>query len=319
VERRAVSIDFAGALTLTIGLVVLLLAVLEGGHSFPWGSWQILALLGAAAGLLALFALAEGRAKDPMVPFRAFRIPVVAVSSVGNVAMGVSMYGLLSYVPLFAQGVQGQSASGASAVLTPMLLGWSVSALVSGRLYVRIGFRNTALLGATLLAAGSAPLVLLRPDSALLLMSATMGVCGLGFGALSPAFLLGPQSAVPWNLRGAVTSSVQFFRTMGGAIGVALLGAVMNSRLASGLPSGISAGEADQLVNALVNVDQRATLPAELVASLSLAMADGLRLVYLALLLMAVFGLAQVVVFARSPAPSRQETPGPEPAMELAG
>ena len=93
----------------------------------------------------------------------------------------------------------------------------------------------------------------------------------------------------------------------------------MNSRLASGLPSGVSASEADQLVNALVNVDQRATLPAELVASLSLAMADGLRLVYLALLLVAVFGLAHVVVFARSPAPSRQETPGPEPAMELAG
>src|SRR5439155_6161082 len=107
-ERRQVSVDLAGATTLTLGLVALLLAVLQGGTSYPWGSWQILGLLALALLFLALFVLAERRAPDPMVPFPAFKIRAVAVSSVGNLLMGVAMFGLTSYVPLFAQGVRGQ-------------------------------------------------------------------------------------------------------------------------------------------------------------------------------------------------------------------
>jgi hypothetical protein len=220
---------------------------------------------------------------------------------------------------LFAQGVRGDTAAGASAVLTPMLLGWASSALLSARLFVAIGFRRTAMLGTGLIALGTALLVLVGPATPLPLVMAAMAICGVGFGTSSPAFLIGPQSAVPWSLRGAVTSSVQFFRTIGGSLGVALLGAVLNSRLATGLPTGISADEADRLVNAIVNATERATLPPEIVQSLSLAMAAGLHLVYLALAAIAAVGLVQVVLFARAQTAPRQEARAPEPTMDLAG
>jgi EmrB/QacA subfamily drug resistance transporter len=305
VQRREVAVDYAGAATLTLGLIVLLLAVLEGGHAFAWDSWQVLALLGVAAGLFLAFALVERRAPDPVLPFSAMRLRAVAVSNAGNLLLGVCMFGLTSYVPLYAQAVQGQPPLGASAVLTPMQLCWSVAALLSGRLYVRAGFYRTALLGTGLIALGIAPLVLLSPDTPLVLASIGMGIAGVGFGNASVAFLLSPQSAVPWNLRGAVTSSTQFARTIGGSVGVALLGAILNARLSAAAldaagAAGIDSQDVNDLVSAMLNQTARAALPPDAVAALSLAMADALHWIYLALFALAALSLAQVALFGRS-------------------
>src|SRR5687767_6339289 len=199
VQRRRVQIDYAGATTLTLGLIALLLAALEGGNAFPWASWQIVSLLGATAVLFALFAIIERRAPDPVLPFAAFRLREVAVSNVGNVLFGVCMFGLASYVPLYVQGVRGESAAGAGAVLTPLQVAWSVTALLSGRLYVRIGFRATALLGVLCTAIGIAPLPFITAETPLPLVMVAMAMAGIGFGNASSAFLLAPQSAVPWN------------------------------------------------------------------------------------------------------------------------
>lgn len=302
VVRREVAIDYAGAATLTVGLVALLLAMLEGGHAFAWRSWPMAALLATSLGAFIAFGVVERRAKDPVVPFRAFRMRPVAVSSAGNLLMGVCSFGLTAYVPLFAQGVRGESAVGASAVLTPMLLGWSASALGSGRLYLWLGFRRAALLGTGLIALGIAPLAALRPDTPLLLASAGMGVTGIGLGITSPAFLLAPQSVVPWNLRGAITSSTQFFRTIGGSVGVALLGAALNNHLTGALAGagGATGRDVEDLASAVLNTAARAALPPEVVQALTVALADGLRQTYLALLGLALLGLLQVAVFARS-------------------
>ena len=211
--------------------------------------------------LFALFVAIERRAPDPVLPFSAFRLRPVAVSNVGNMLLGVTLYGLTSFLPLFAQGVQGESAAGASAVLTPLLVGWSLAALGSGRLYLRFGFRATAALGTALIALGVSPLVLVGPQTPLLAVAVPMGIAGVGLGIASPAFLLAPQSAVPWHLRGAVTSSTQFARTIGGSLGVALLGALLNARLVAalsgvpglpGAPDVASGSGPDALVSALL-------------------------------------------------------------------
>ena len=303
VQRRTVQIDYAGAITLTLGLIALLLAALEGGNAFPWTSWQMATLLGATVVLFALFAVVERRAADPVLPFAAFRLREVAVSNVGNVLFGVCMFGLSSYVPLYVQGVRGESAAGAGAVLTPQMVAWSVMALLSGRLYVRIGYRATALLGVVCIALGIAPLTLITAETPLPLVMVGMALAGVGFGNASTAFLLAPQSAVPWNLRGAVTSSTQFARTIGGAVGVALLGASLNARLAQEVGSGrlaLPAGqEAEALVSALLTPVSRAALPPEVAADLSAAMGDGLHRIYLALLVVALLGIANVLLFAR--------------------
>lgn len=313
VTRRAATIDYAGTATLSLGLVALLLVVL-GGREVAWGSWQSVALLVAAGALFLAFALIERRAADPVLPFGAFRLRIVAVSNTGNVLIGVCLFGLTSYVPLFAQGVRGETSAGASAVLTPLLLGWSLAALLSGRLYVRTGFRATALAGTGLIAAGTAPLALLGPDTPLILASVPMGVTGIGLGIASPAFLLGPQSAVPWNMRGAVTSSTQFCRSIGGAVGVALLGALLNAQLRSAGVDRLAqaAGkDVESLVSATLNVAARASLPPQVVAELSLALAGGLQRVYFAIFSLAVLGLVQVALFSRSGEARRSQQPHP--------
>ncbi|HVG95445.1 MAG TPA: MDR family MFS transporter [Chloroflexota bacterium] len=303
VHPRRVAVDYAGAITLTLGLMAALLALLEGGRAIPLDSLAFAALVAVAVLLLGLFAYVERRAPDPVLPFSAFRLRVVAVSNVGNMLIGVTLYGLTSYLPLFAQGVQGASAAGASAVLTPLLVGWSLAALLSGRLYLRAGFRTTAILGTGLIALGTAPLLLIGAGTPLLAIAAPMAITGAGLGIASPAFLLAPQSAVPWNLRGAVTSSTQFSRTIAGSLGVALLGALLNARLAAtlpDLPALPSGGTAEDLVSAVLNPVTRAALPAEMVQALSTALAGSLHAVYLGLFLVALAGLAMVLLFARS-------------------
>jgi EmrB/QacA subfamily drug resistance transporter len=313
VDRRRVSVDYLGALTLTLGLVAALLAVLEGGKAWPWSAWQSLGLFGAAALLLVAFSVVERRVPDPMIPFRAFRIGAVAVSSVGNLLVGVCMFGLMSFVPLYAQGVQGQGAGGASAVLIPMLLGWSMMALGSGKLFVTLGFRLSSLIGTALIAAGTAPLILVTPASPLLLIGACMAVAGFGFGLSSTSFILAPQAAVPWGLRGAITSSTQFFRTIGGAVGVSLLGAVLNAQLTARVPAEQLTQDLDTLVSSLLNPESRAALPADLAANLSLGMADGLHLIYLAVFAIAAVGLLQVAFFAQGPEPAIVQHEASEP------
>jgi EmrB/QacA subfamily drug resistance transporter len=321
VRRRAVAIDYAGAAALTLGLGAALLAVLEGGRAIPLDSGAFAALAGGAVLLLALFAVVERRAADPVLPFRAFRLRTVALSNAGNLLIGIVLFGLTSYVPLFAQGVKGESAAGASAVLTPLLVCWSLAALLSGRLFLRLGFRAAAGAGTALIALGTAPLALVGPATPLVLVGAPMGVIGIGLGVASTVFLLAPQAAVPWQLRGAITSSTQFARTIGGAVGVALLGALLNARLATGVPAavraaGAAAGAAppgqgtEDLISAVLNPQTRQGLPPEMVQTLSGALAGALHSVYLAVLLLALAGLAQALLFARAGGRLR---PGPAP------
>jgi hypothetical protein len=304
VRRRRAAVDYAGAVTLTLGLIAALLAVLEGGRSIPFDSWLFSLLVGSAVLLFALFVAVERRAPDPVLPFCAFRLRPVAVSNAGNMLLGVTLYGLTSFLPLFAQGVRGESAAGASAVLTPLLVGWSLAALGSGRLYLRFGFRATAALGTALIALGVSPLVLVGPQTPLLAVAVPMGIAGVGLGTASPAFLLAPQSAVPWHLRGAVTSSTQFARTIGGSLGVALLGALLNARLGAALAGAPGASAAatgsgpDALVSALLQPATRAALPPEMVQVLSAVLAGALHAVYVALALLALVGLGQVLLFA---------------------
>jgi hypothetical protein len=319
VRPRRVAVDYAGAITLTLGLVAALLAVLEGGRAIPLDSLAFGALVTLAVLLLGLFAYVERRAPDPVLPFSAFRLRVVAVSNAGNMLIGVTLYGLTSYLPLFAQGVQGESAAGASAVLTPLLVGWSLAALLSGRLYLRAGFRATAILGTGLIALGTAPLLLVQAGTPLVAIAVPMALTGAGLGIASPAFLLAPQSAVPWHLRGAVTSSTQFSRTIAGSLGVALLGALLNAGLAASLPDlsalgaagGAAAGAAEDLVSAVLNPATRAALPAEMVQGVTDALAGSLHTVYLAIFLVSLAGLGLVLLFARSG--GRLEVPAAAP------
>jgi EmrB/QacA subfamily drug resistance transporter len=292
VDHRLVHIDYAGAGVLSAGLLILLLVSLEGGRSLPWGSPAMLALLAVSLALLSAFLPIEQRAKDPLVPLSLFKLPVVAVASVCNLLQGSLLFALTAYVPLYVQGVRGESAAGAGAVLTPLLLGWSLSGWAGPRVLLLFGFRPTALLGTGLVLAGSLPLLVMNAATPGLLVLASMLLLGVGFGPSMTAFVVAVQEAVSWELRGVATSSMQLFRSLGGTVVVALLGALLNSGLRTALPdSTVDSG-------ALLNPAARESVSPETTTMLQSGLADALHPVFIVLTLLAALGFGVVLRYA---------------------
>jgi EmrB/QacA subfamily drug resistance transporter len=245
VDRRRPRIDHAGAATLTVALTLLVLGLLEGGQAWAWGSPQGIAVLVAGAVLLGLFVVIERRAVDPVVPLRLLRNRLLVATNLASACVGAVLLGLTSYVPTFAQDVLGTGPLVAGFALAALTLGWPISASLSGRVYLRIGIRSTALVGAAIVVLGSALLLLLDGSSSVLQVGATAFVIGLGMGFTAAPTLIAAQSAVQWHERGVVTGLNMFFRSAGSAVGVAVFGAVVNATLGgSGVESDRVAPEA---------------------------------------------------------------------------
>jgi MFS family permease len=202
------------------------------------------------------------------------------------------------------QGVQFGTAGDAAKALGAVSVAWTLAAFASPRLLIRFGFRPVAVVGMLLIAVGTACLVLYRRDTPIWLMVINLYVTGTGLGLASNACLLAAQDAVGWERRGVVTASVQFSRTMGGTLGIASLGAILNAHLA---PTLSAVGGAD--VSALLSPDTRGSLTADAIATVQAALASGLREVYLIIALVAACG----VVFACF-LPGRRRVAQPAPA-----
>jgi EmrB/QacA subfamily drug resistance transporter len=228
IEPRKVSLDIAGSLLLMGGLTALLLAMTQGTEGAGWTSPLVLGLLVLSVVTLIGFIVVERRAPDPVLPLSLFELRVMSVSSAANFLSGAVLFGVTSYVPLFVQGARGEGAAGAGAVLTPMLVTWSMSGFVGPRLLLRFGFRAVAIGATALIALGSAGLVLAGLDAPPMVLYVSMAVMGFGFGPSTAAFMMVLQEAVPWSQRGVATSSGQLFRSLGGTVGVALLGSILH-------------------------------------------------------------------------------------------
>src|SRR5215213_1021422 len=225
-DRRERSQDYLGTVLLAGGLVAVLLALLGGGLSVA-----TLALFLGGLIVLSLFVMVERRAADPVVPLDLFSERIIAVSALGNVAMGGVLLGVSVYVPLFVQGALGGTAITAGAAVASLSIGWPVGSFVGGRLLLLTGYRTTLLLGSALIALGSALCVPMDSGTSLSYVVLAVVVIGLGLGFSSTSYLASVQNAVPWRRRGVATSSVVFFRTVGGSIGVAVMGAFLNASL----------------------------------------------------------------------------------------
>ena len=213
-ERRERSMDYLGTALLTGGLVAVLLALLGGGGAGEL-SVAALGLFFGGLAVLALFVLVERRAEDPVVPLDLFSERIIAVSALGNVAMGGVLLGVAVYVPLFVQGALGGTAITAGAAVASLSIGWPVGSFVGGRLLLLTGYRATLLLGSALIAIGSALCVPMDSGTSLSYVVFAVVVIGLGLGFSSTSYLVSVQNAVPWRRRGVATSSVVFFRTVG--------------------------------------------------------------------------------------------------------
>ncbi|GAA3394806.1 MFS transporter [Streptomyces roseoviridis] len=236
--RPRVSVDWAGALAIFATGTLLLTALVQGGVAWPWLSAPSLGLFGGAAALAALTVLIERRAAEPIIPGWVWRRRTIAAVNLALGALGLLMVAPTVFLPTYAQAVLGLGPVAAGFVLSAMTLSWPVTAALSNRVYTRIGFRQTALLGM-----GLALLVLLafpllpfpgEPWQPALLMLLLGGA--LGFFQLP--LIVGVQSTVPYEERGTTTASVLFVRQVGQSVGAALFGAVANGVLAARLGDG---------------------------------------------------------------------------------
>lgn len=236
-DRGRPVIDYKGSVLLTLGLTLLVLGVLEGGQAWGWASPASVVILGLGAVLLVWFGFVERTAAEPVLPLWIFRRRLLVTSGQLSVGIGAILLALSSYVPTFAQEVLGAGPLVAGLALAALTLGWPVSASQAGRLYLRFGFRICALIGTTLVFAGSALLLLLGRDSSVLEVAAFCLIIGLGMGLTASPTLIAAQSSVGWAERGVVTANNIFLRSLGSAVGVAVFGAVANAILGSGAPT----------------------------------------------------------------------------------
>jgi EmrB/QacA subfamily drug resistance transporter len=239
-HRRRAVMDYAGLGLFTVGVTALLVSVMEAGRSVAWARPEIVAPLVVAAVALGLFVPVERRAAEPIVPLQLFRNRVVMAAAVTGFLTGTAMFGAISFVPLFMQAVVGTTATGAGFVLTPFVLGWIALSVVSARAVLKLGYRRVVIAGMTCLL--GAFFLMSRWDPTLTQGAAMAHVllAGIGMGMNMVPMLIAVQSAVPRADLGAATSMTQFFRTIGGAIGLSLMGAVMTQGLGAGQPMAVA-------------------------------------------------------------------------------
>jgi EmrB/QacA subfamily drug resistance transporter len=235
-RRQPHRLDLLGAAALVAGTVPLLLAFSWGGDEYPWASAPIVGMLAWAVACLAAFVVIETRADEPIINPAFFRNSTFTVSVAASFLVSVGMFSVVIYLPLFVQGVLGDSATGSGLLLTPMLLAFIGSSILSGQILSRTGrYRAMALIGFCAAAAGLWLLSRMGPGTPRALLVGSLVTGGLGIGLVMSPLLVVVQNAFPASLLGQVTASLQFFRSIGGAIGISVLGSLLSSRFQGAL------------------------------------------------------------------------------------
>jgi EmrB/QacA subfamily drug resistance transporter len=286
VERRPHRLDWRGGVLLTLGIVLLLFSVAEGGQLFGWTSPLLLGLIAASVALLAAFVVVEGRAAEPLVDLGLLRDPVIGAGLAVGTLAGVVMFGLTTYVPPMVQGVHGGSPVEAGAAVAAMSIGWPIGSVVGGRALLRFGSRAVVLVGCVLLVVGTALISQLGRFGDLWFAMLGSAVTGLGMGLSSTTILVVIQGAVSWQQRGVATGLVQFSRTIGGAVGVGMMGGILT----------LFVGAAS---SAILDPTRGAGGGSPALDAARLSLADGLGWIYRILLASAI--LALVVAVRRVP------------------
>ena len=277
-RRRGARIDYAGSVVLTAAVTCIVLFTTWGGTEHPWSSPTILGLIGASVVLLGALAVIARRAPEPVVPVHLFARRNFNVATSVSFIIGVSMFGAISFLPLFLQVVNGASATNSGLLLLPLMLGLLIASVASGQFITRTGRYKVFPITGTAIATGAMYLLsTMGPDTSQGTVTGYMVMLGAGIGLSMQTLILATQNSVPLADLGAATSSVNFFRSMGGSIGVAVFGALFNNFLSeriSGLT--VAVGEASGFSPESVR-----NLPPAALGQVVTAFADSLTRVFL--------------------------------------
>jgi MFS family permease len=257
ITPRHRNVDILGALLLAAAMTSLVLGVLGGGQTWAWDSVPSISAFAAGTVLLATFVLAERRAAEPILPLWVFSRRLLCATTIVALGVGAILMGLTSYVPTYLEGSLHIRPIVAGLALAALTIGWPATASVAGKLYLRWGFKRTAVAGAALVIVGAAVLAATSHRPSVAVVATVCFVIGGGMGLLAVPTLIAAQSSVGWEERGVVTGNNMFARSLGSAVGVAIFGAIANSIFGAGDirsvgPVAIQAGAAAVFIGVLV-------------------------------------------------------------------
>ena len=227
------SLDYRGIVLLVATVVPALLAFSWAGSRYEWDSPQIIGIFVWSGIALAAFTYFELRTDEPLLPMQLFRNRIFLVSAIVTFLMGIAMFGALSYIPLFVQGVIGSSATNSGLVTMPMMIAMAISSAITGQIMSRMGhYRLLGVTGLAIMAGGVFMLAQMDVTTTSFEARRNMVVMGIGLGMSLPLFMLAVQNAVEHRVMGVATSTMQFLRSVGGTMGVAVMGSLISGRLA---------------------------------------------------------------------------------------
>ncbi|MFD0354559.1 MDR family MFS transporter [Streptomyces sp. NPDC127110] len=242
VVRRDVKVDWLGAFLISGAVSLLLIWVTQAGDSYDWISWTTLAMTGGAVVLGLLFLVVESRASDPIIPLRLFRNKTISLASAASLFVGIAMFSGTVFFSQYFQLARGESPTMSGILTIPMIGGLFVSSTVSGQIITKTGrWKAWLVSGGVLLTAGLGLLGTLRYDTPYWHIALYMALTGLGLGMMMQNLVLATQNQVAPEDLGAASSVVTFFRSLGGAMGVSALGAVMANRVTHYVKDGLAA------------------------------------------------------------------------------
>jgi EmrB/QacA subfamily drug resistance transporter len=284
VNRVRHSVDYVGAAMMIVGVSAILLATSWGGNEHAWGSPTIVGLFGGGAALMVAFVLWETRAAEPILPLSLFKDPTFRICSVLGMLVAMGLFGVIAFIPVFLQVAEGVSATESGLRTTPMMVGIVTTAIFSGQMISRTGnYRLYPIFGTLTVAAGLFALSRLTESADLVLISLCLFALGTGVGLVMQVTLLAVQNAVDFQHMGTATGGVTFFRTMGGAFGVAIFGSILNNRLDHNLPrlvpeSSLNGIDSNTLVS---SPEQLLALPPAVLEGVRQAFSESLGTVFL--------------------------------------
>ncbi|WP_409073874.1 MDR family MFS transporter [Micromonospora chalcea] len=241
-RRDNVKIDYLGASLIAAGVSVLLIWISFVDDSFAWASWQTGAMVGGAVLLLALAVWVESRAAEPVVPLHIVRERTTALAILGSLAVGMAMFGGAVFLGQYFQIGRGYSPTEAGLLTIPMMVGVLISSIVAGRMITATGkIKPYIVFGAVVLVVGFAMLGTIDHETSLVFVGLAMFIVGVGVGMTMQNLVLAVQNTVALKDIGAASASVAFFRSLGGTIGVSVLGAVLARRVSDRITHDLAA------------------------------------------------------------------------------
>ena len=314
VERHAHKLDIAGTFTLLVALLLLFYALSHSADSRKAMDLELAMLVGLGCAILVLFYFIERRAAEPVLPLDLFRLTLFRTSIVVATLAAMGVFGAISYLPLYLQGVTGLTASRAGMILLFVSVAWTAGSLLGGQALNRAGYRLVAIAGMALLTVGYSLLVGFWSALNVPRIAISGILIGIGMGMANLTTLVAVQNSVPHHRIGVATSTVMLFRTFGGAFAVSLMGTVLFNRMQSGmtqLSGSVPSGVLEKLAHPqnLLEPTARLEIPPELLSRMTAILGDGIWYAFATAFVLMIAGVAMSFSMAPTTPKDAERTP----------